>query len=188
MGDIKRSGSSGWKNGSHKKIKSKPQLTKNLWIVRCRGVMGFLCINSSLKTDCFHEIKKRQSKNPVTKTRTEKSKNVQVPTAMPFDVPRHFQCLMTRLWIRLRGWGRLESIYLWGRNFRATRGLLRVGLLVKRWWYIYIYMMICNSWAVGPQLLGSEFIHLEAIVFSCTVATVIRCLGLAFGGFLIDQI
>ena len=53
---------------------------------------------------------------------------------------------------------------------------------------IYIYVMICNSWAVGPQLLGSEFIHLEAIVFSCTVATVIRCLGLAFGGFLIDQI
>lgn len=26
---------------------------------------------------------------------------------------------------------------------------------------IYIYMMICNSWAVGPQLLGSEFIHLQ---------------------------
>lgn len=30
------------------------------------GVMGFLCINSSLKTDCFHFLKFDNPKNPVT--------------------------------------------------------------------------------------------------------------------------
>ena len=67
MGDIKRSGSSGWKNGSHKKIiqaaADKKPLNREMSSFAFDGVMGFLCISSSLKTDCFHALKKKND-NP----------------------------------------------------------------------------------------------------------------------------
>lgn len=181
MGDIKRSGSSGWKNGSHKKIKSKPQLTKNLLIVRCRlafdGVMGFLCINSSLKTDCFHFL---QNDNPKIRwlkrgPRSQKTfRFLQPCLSMCLGI---FSVYMTHLWFfyYVVG-GRLESIYLWGRNFRGTPGRIAVSDWLSRDDDIYDKV---NSWAVGTQLLGSAFIHLQLQrwkLYSCNG-------GLAFGGF-----
>lgn len=141
MGDIKRSGSSGWKNGSHKKIKSRPQLTKNLLIVRCRlafdGVMGFLCINSSLKTDCFHFLKNDnpQKSGDFCGPRSQTSGSY----SHAFRCASAFQCLYdTSLVFLLRGWGKIGIHISLRPQFPGDPGEdCCVGLIVKRWWYIW---------------------------------------------------